>query len=103
MEIGTKGEAEFAVNAIFDRVSNAPRGRRGGGDGAPGVVALGSGARLRTKGFQVIPGGDRLILLLPGGGGMGDPKERDREAIARDVADGLITRERAKADYGWAG
>jgi N-methylhydantoinase B/oxoprolinase/acetone carboxylase alpha subunit len=34
---------------------------------------------------------------------MGDPKERDREAIARDVADGLITRERAKADYGWAG
>jgi N-methylhydantoinase B len=103
MEIAAKGEAEFAVNAIFDRVSNAPRGRRGGGDGAMGVVALGSGTRLRAKGFQVVPEGDRLILLLPGGGGMGDPKERDREAIARDVADGLITPERAKADYGWTG
>jgi N-methylhydantoinase B len=103
MEIGTKGEAEFAVNAIFDRVSNAPRGRRGGGDGAMGVVALASGERLRAKGFQVVPEGDRLILLLPGGGGMGDPAERDREAIARDVADGLITPERAKADYGWTG
>jgi len=103
MEIGAKGEAEFAVNAIFDRVANPPRGRRGGRDGAAGVVALKSGARLRTKGFQVVPEGDRLVLLLPGGGGMGDPAERDREAIARDVADGLISPERAKADYGWAG
>jgi N-methylhydantoinase B len=103
LEIGVKGEAEFAVNAIFDRVANAPRGRLGGGDGAPGVVALKSGTRLRAKGFQVVPEGDRLILLLPGGGGMGNATERDREAIARDVADGLITPDRAKVDYGWAG
>jgi N-methylhydantoinase B len=103
MEIGTKGEAEFAVNAIFDRVANAPRGRKGGGDGAAGVVSLTSGSTLRTKGFQIIPEGERLLLLLPGGGGMGDPKERDPELIARDVADGLITPGEAKARYGWTG
>jgi len=103
LEIGTKGDAEFAVNAIFDRVGNPPRGRLGGRDGASGVVKLKSGAVLRTKGFQIIPEGDRLVLLLPGGGGMGDPRERDCEAIARDVADGLISPERALADYGWAG
>ena len=103
MEIGTKGEAEFALNAIFDRVANAPRGRRGGRDGATGAVSLTSGATLRTKGFQTIPEGERLLLLLPGGGGMGDPKDRDVDLIARDVADGLITPERAKADYGWTG
>ena len=40
MEIGAKGDAEFAVNAIFDRVANAPRGRDGGGDGAAGWVGL---------------------------------------------------------------
>ena len=90
MEIGTKGELEFAVNAIFDRVGHAPKGRDGGQDGAPGAVRLKSGAKLRTKGYQVIPNGDRLILELPGGGGFGDPAERDPEAAARDVRDGLV-------------
>lgn len=91
MEIGTKGEAEFAVNAIFDRVANAPRGRDGGGDGAAGWVGLDDGTLLRTKGFQVIPKGRRLLLKLPGGGGMGNPAERDPALVARDIADGLVT------------
>jgi N-methylhydantoinase B len=101
MEIGVKGDAEFAVNAIFDRVANPPRGRLGGRDGAAGVVALKSGKRLRAKGFQIIPEGDRLVLLLPGGGGMGDPSERDPAAIARDIADGLVSPDAALRDYGF--
>jgi N-methylhydantoinase B len=100
MEIGTKGEAEFAVNAIFDRVANAPKGRDGGGDGAAGWVGHTDGSTIRTKGFQIVPKGKRLLLNLPGGGGMGDPKERDRAAVARDVADGLVSPEQAKALYG---
>jgi N-methylhydantoinase B len=99
MEIGTKGELEFAVNAIFDRVANAPKGRDGGGDGAAGVVSLASGAALRTKGFQVIPDGERLLLLLPGGGGMGDAATRDPAAVARDVRDGLVSADRARTVY----
>ena len=93
MEIGAKGDAEFACNAIFDRVAHPPRGRDGGGDGAPGAVRLRSGAVLRTKGYQVIPAGDRLLLELPGGGGMGPPPERDPALHARDVRDGLVTEE----------
>ncbi len=38
MEIGGRDDLEFACNAIFDRVANAPRGRDGGGDGAAGRV-----------------------------------------------------------------
>ena len=91
MEIGTKGEMEFAVNAVFDRVAHAPRGRDGGRDGAPGAARLKSGKALRTKGFQIIPQGERLLLLLPGGGGMGDPQERDAALTARDRRDGLVT------------
>lgn len=98
MEIGAKGDAEFAVNAIFDRVAHAPKGRDGGRDGAPGWVGLadpaapdGCGERLRTKGFQVVPAGRRLLLLLPGGGGLGDPAARDPALDARDRADGLVT------------
>jgi N-methylhydantoinase B len=99
MEVGGKGDLEFAVNAIFDRIANAPKGREGGLDGAPGVVALKTGKTLRTKGFQVIPDGDRLILKLPGGAGMGDPTTRDPALVARDVRDGLVSAENARALY----
>ena len=99
MEVGAKGDLEFAVNATFDRIANAPKGREGGLNGAPGVVALKSGTTLRTKGFQVIPDGDRLILKLPGGAGMGDPAARDPALVARDVRDGLVSAENARLLY----
>jgi N-methylhydantoinase B len=99
MEVGTKGELEYAVNATFDRIANAPRGRDGGLDGASGAVRLKSGKVLRPKGFQVIPDGDRLILELPGGGGMGAPVLRDPALVARDVRDGLVSREEALGVY----
>jgi N-methylhydantoinase B len=99
MEIATKGDLEFAVNAIFDRVGHPPKGREGGGQGAAGVVHLKSGTKLRTKGFQIIPDGDRLILELPGGAGMGDPATRDPALVARDVRDGLVSEEAARRVY----
>jgi N-methylhydantoinase B len=101
MEIAGRDDLEFACNAIFDRVANPPRGRDGGGDGAPGRVTLKSGTTLRTKGFQIIPDGERLILELPGGGGMGDPKTRDRAAVAADLRNGLITLAQARDTYGY--
>ena len=99
MEIGTKGDLEFACNAVFDRVAHAPRGRAGGGAGAAGVVALSDGTLLRAKGFQIIPEGQRLVLKLPGGGGFGDPARRAPEAVARDVRDGVVSAAMARALY----
>jgi N-methylhydantoinase B len=99
MEIATKGDLEFAVNASFDRIANAPRGREGGLNGGAGRVTQKSGKILRTKGFQVIPDGDRLILELPGGAGMGDPAARDPALVARDVRDGLVSVDNARALY----
>ena len=99
MEIATKGDLEFSVNASFDRIAHAPKGREGGEDGAPGVVKRKSGVPLRTKGFQIIPDGDRLVLELPGGAGMGNPGTRDAELVARDVQDGLVSCEVARSIY----
>ncbi len=62
-------------------------------------MTLKSGKTLRTKGFQSIPDGDRLILKLPGGAGMGDPVSRDPALVARDVRDGLVSVDNARALY----
>ena len=99
MEVAAKGDLEFAVNAVYDRIANAPKGREGGLNGSTGVIALKSGPTLRTKGFQVIPDGDRLILKLPGGAGMGDPATRDPALVARDVRDGLVSAKNARELY----
>jgi N-methylhydantoinase B len=99
MEVAGKDDLEFACNAIFDRVTYPPQGRDGGGPGAPGRVELKSGKTLRAKGLQIVPDGDRLLLSLPGGGGMGNPLNRDLASLARDVRDGLISIEAAQHDY----
>ena len=65
--------APFAVMALFDRIDHPARGREGGGAGAPGAIRLASGTVLKGKGKQIVPAGDRLILELPGGGGLGRP------------------------------
>lgn len=83
----------------FDRVTSAPQGNDGGVAGANGGVPLKSGPALRPKGFQVIPNGDRLVLYMPGGGGMGDPAQRDPALVADDVRDGVISVQTAREAY----
>ena len=73
IEIEHRQGAPFAVFALFDRIHHPARGRSGGASGAPGLVRLASGSVLRGKGKQIVPAGDRLILALPGGGGLGKP------------------------------
>jgi N-methylhydantoinase B len=47
--------------------------------------------------------GEGFFLDKAGGGGYGDPKKRDPEAIRRDIAEGYVTPEGAKRDYGFKG
>jgi N-methylhydantoinase B len=85
--------------ATFDRLRNPAAGRGGGRPGAPGAARLASGRALETKSVHVVPPGDRLVLELPGGGGMGDPAQRDATRVEADVASGLVSEERAARDY----
>jgi N-methylhydantoinase B len=89
LEVGHLGGQAFIVSCLFDRVDHAANGRFGGGPGAVGSVSLGSGARLNAKGRQTVPAGETVVFETPGGGGLGDPTERDVELAARDAAAGL--------------
>ncbi len=55
---------------------------------------------LPTKVVAVLEKGDVLCVETPGGGGWGNPREREREAIDQDVREGLISADRAAAVYG---
>ena len=44
--------------------------------------------------------GDRISFISAGGGGYGDPLERDPKDVERDVQYGYISIEKAKQDYG---
>ena len=52
-----------------------------------------AGARVGTKRLPVRPG-DGFRVLTAGGGGYGDPRERDPEAVREDVRDGYVSAKR---------
>jgi N-methylhydantoinase B len=48
----------------------------------------------------VLEPGSVVELLTGGGGGFGDPRQRDPERVRRDVLDGYVSLEAAERDYG---
>jgi N-methylhydantoinase B len=101
MEVGNGEEAPFVISAMFDRVKHPARGRNGGAEGMTGKLYLkGAGTQMQGKGRQPIPAGDRIMLEMPGGGGYGDPYDRDPVAVGIDVRDGFVSPEAARQHYG---
>jgi N-methylhydantoinase B len=100
MEVSLLEDAPFALSATFERIDNPPKGRAGGQDGLPGIVRTESGAPMKAKGHQTIGRGDRLIVEMPGGGGLGDARQRPVAEVMADVDAGLVSVEAALRDYG---
>lgn len=50
---------------------------------------------------MTVRAGDAIISHIPGGGGLGDPRERDPKLIAADLKNGLITPEYARKHHGY--
>ena len=102
IEVGNTEERSFTVSAAtFDRMRNPPRGRDGGRPGRRGAARIKSGAELADKGIHTVPAGERLVVELPGGGGLGDPLRRDRARVRADLEAGYITRDGAERDFGF--
>lgn len=98
---------------LADDISFSHRGERhvyaapglaGGGPGAKAVSVIrradGSEEIILSKRETRLNTGDRLVLETAGGGGYGDPRQRDAGRLAEDVANGKVSPEAAKTVYG---
>ena len=83
-----------------NRMDYPARGMFGGGDGGLRIHAV-DGKPVHAKGRIEVAPGARMTITEAGGGGFGNPKERDRAAIAQDLAEGYVTPEAARTIYGY--
>ncbi len=74
-------------------------GRGGGSNGRCEALEL-NGASIGRGGQKYLGPGDRIRIVLPGGGGYGNPLDRDPGMVARDVGLGYVTPESARREYG---
>ncbi|BCW52355.1 hydantoinase B/oxoprolinase family protein [Arthrobacter sp. StoSoilB13] len=84
---------------------NPPKGVRGGHDGAEPsawVEDLKTGERheIPVVGRYDLQSGEKVVSITPGGGGYGDPLERDVLAVLDDYRESRVTLEAAAAHYG---
>ena len=93
MEFGHSNNEAFAVSKMFDRIDHPPRGRHGGGNGAPASVYIKDGPTLKGMGRELIPAGSRMVLETAGGSGRGHFEDRDRDSISSDQLSGLISKD----------
>lgn len=90
----------LTVVAMGRRSEFPPQGLRGGRPGALCVYRV-NGAPVSAKGRYVLAPGDRVEMHNAGGGGFGDPARRDPARIRQDLAEGFLTLEGARRDYGF--
>ncbi len=99
-----RGQARASF--VMDHGRTGPLGALGGEDGGVNKVKVIRDGKEHVPPHlskeQDIPlsAGDRVQVKTPGGGGYGDPRERDRALVARDVAMGYYTPQEAEARFG---
>ncbi len=76
-----------------------PEGLFGGKDGLKAQFLI-NGKPGNPYGLTQFGPGDEIIIDVAGGGGYGNPFERDMELVESDVANGYVSVEKAKEDYG---
>jgi N-methylhydantoinase B len=100
IEVEVHTDEPFVVSSLSDRQRFPAEGYMGGGAGAPGGFSTSVDESRNPKLSNRLAAGASYVLELPGGGGFYDPGLRDPDAVAADVREGLVTKERALEDYG---
>jgi len=96
-------DARFSIRSMKHII--APNGCAGGSVGRTGDIWINpdtsEAKRLPTRYADYpLKAGDMFRLDTPGGGGHGDPLDREPERVLADVREGAVSREAAERDYG---
>lgn len=105
VELTYRALQKAVANVNCERTKDPPWGLHGGQPAAINRAVL----RRRDGSEQVLlkatgvplEAGDRLSFLTAGGGGWGDPHERDRAAIEDDISKGYVSPKAARRDYSY--
>jgi len=107
--LGVRRDLEFydhsaSFSLLTERTRSRPWGVFGGESARPSRFLRNPDTDnetvLGSKSTTKLDPGDVASIQTPGGGGYGDPLERDPDAVRDDVLDGKISRERAERAYG---
>jgi N-methylhydantoinase B len=90
----------WSMSGMYDRLKFAAQGLLGGGPGAAGEFTLSDGRQANPKELLFHPASTRVDTALPGGGGYGNPFERDPLSVVDDVLNGYVSLEAAEREYG---
>ena len=100
-----RGEA--TASFMMDHGRTGPFGMLGGRDGAMNDIEVFVNGQVQRPaygskgdGFE-LSAGDCVQVRTPGGGGYGDPRDRSRQRVERDLKRGYFGEETADADYGY--
>jgi N-methylhydantoinase B len=87
-----------------DRIMTGPWALVGGQEGSRamfGIMRNGALMKLPAATNIAVESGDEIIIEISGGGGYGNPKQRDRAAVRQDLKEGRISEAAASTVYGF--
>jgi N-methylhydantoinase B len=105
-EMVVQALSPFSLTTRIDRMHCKPWGLEGGGEAAGNSIGIRRNGRWEVdlpnaKIFNVrLNRGDAYMMQSGGGGGFGDPTERDPQLVAGDVREGYVSRAVAQNVYG---
>lgn len=85
------------------KTKSAPWPVAGGRPGVPARIVLNPGTErevVQGGSYNHLDAGDVLANITGGGGGYGDPYERDPQRVLHDVVNGFVSVQAAERDYG---
>lgn len=100
-----RGEARASM--VMDHGRTGPLGALGGEDGATNKVKVERDGVVYTPPHLskdqdiILKAGDTVRVSTPGGGGFGNPLERDPHLVERDVKRGYYSKDEAKEKFGY--
>ena len=90
-----EGEGPALLNTAGDGIVVPPFGLFGATDGLPHDYKIVSNGAVRVLGSKevgvVVNPGDHIVCLSSGGGGYGQPENRDKDAATWDLKNGYVT------------